>query len=244
MTAVSRCPACGAFVQKEDRFCWSCGSALRTVAAARASPPVRLPTEVDAEADLTVRRAYLAQRRGDLEEAERLLREVLKRAGDNVPALSVLSEVLRAKGDMVGAVAAAQRVAEVSGGESTTPGAVAKAREARAQIEGGVVRESSRGGDAGEASPLSALTSLGDRWYRSRHFSFLLAALGVASLFLALGALLEGRLVGHLWFAVSFVAAGWCYHDAETRREGGLLWGPFVLFLGPFGLAIYLLARY
>jgi hypothetical protein len=145
---------------------------------------------------------------------------------------------------MVGAVAAAQRVAEVSGAESRTPGAVARAREARAQIEGGIVRELASQGDPGEASPLSALTSPGDTWYRSRHFYFLLAAVGVASLFLALGALLRGRLVGYVWFAVSFLAAGWCYHDAETRREGGLLWGPFVLFLGPFGLAIYLLARY
>jgi hypothetical protein len=95
MTAVSRCPACGAFVQKEDRFCWSCGSELRAATEEPASPPAQLPTEVDAQAELMVRRAYLAQQRGDLEEAERLLRGVLQQAGDNVPALSMLSEVLR-----------------------------------------------------------------------------------------------------------------------------------------------------
>ena len=244
MTAVSRCLACGAFVQKEDRFCWSCGSELRAVAEVPRSRPAQLPTEVDAEAELMVRRAYLAQQRGDLKEAERLLREVLQRAADNVPALSMLSEVLHARGDLVGSVAAAQRATEVGGPESATPGAVARAREARAQIEGSVVRELTSQGGPGEAGPLGALRSPGGIWYRSRHFYFVLAALGIVSLFLALEALLRGRFIGYAWFMVSFLAAGWCYQDAETRREGGLLWGPFVLFLGPFGLAIYLLARY
>jgi len=191
-----------------------------------------------------VRRSYLAQQRGDLEQAERLLREALERAADNIPALSMLSQVLRAKGDLTGAVAAAQRATEVAEAGSTTPGAVARAREARAQIEESVVRELTSQAGPGEADPLSALTSPGDTWYRSQHFYFALGALGLVSLFLALGALLRGRFVGYVWFAVSFLAAGWCYHDAETRRAGGLLWGPFVLFLGPFGLAIYLLARY
>jgi len=47
-----------------------------------------------------------------------------------------------------------------------------------------------------------------------------------------------------VWFDVGFLADGWCYRDAAARGTGGLLWGTFVLLLGPFGLAIYLLARY
>ncbi|UCC67938.1 MAG: tetratricopeptide repeat protein [Armatimonadota bacterium] len=244
MTAVSRCRACGAFVQKEDRFCWSCGSELGVAAEAPQPRPTELPTEVDSEAELMVRRAHLAQQRGDLEKAERLLQEVVARAPDNVPALSMLSEVLRARGDLVGAVAAAQRATELAGAGSRTPGAVARAREARAQIEDRVVREMRSQAGPGAGDPLSVLRSPGDKWYRSQHFYFALGTLGLVSLYLALAALLRGRFVGYVWFAVSFSAAGWCYNDAETRRAGGLLWGPFVLFLGPFGLAIYLLARY
>jgi hypothetical protein len=244
MSAVSRCPACGAFVQRADRFCWSCGSALGAAEAPPQPGPARALTDSDREAELLVRRAYLAQQRGDLEQAERLLREALERAGESVSAWGMLSEVLRAKGDLVGAVAAAQRATEVGGAEGTAPGALARAREERAQIEAGVVRELTGRGEAADASPLGVLASRGDTWYRSRRVYLVLAVLGATTLFLALVALLRGHALGYVWFGSSFVAAGWCYQDAETRRAGGLFWGPFVLFLGPFGLAIYLLARY
>lgn len=244
MTAVSRCPACGAFVQKADRFCWSCGSDLGAAGGPVQREPAQPLPDSDREVELLVRRAHLARQRGDMEQAEGFVREALERDADNVSVLSTLSEVLRAKGDLVGAVAAAQRATEVGGPEGATPGALERAREARAQIEESVVRElTSRGGTA-DARPLDALVSRGARWYRSRRLYVVLAALGAATLFLALVALLKGHTLGYVWFGSSLLAAGWCYQDAETRRAGGLFWGPFVLFLGPFGLAIYLLARY
>jgi hypothetical protein len=244
MTAVSRCPACGAFVQKADRFCWSCGSDLGAAGEPVRRDPAQPMPESDRGAELLVRRAHLAWQRGEMEQAERFLREALERDAENVSGLSMLSEVLRAKGDLVGAVAAAQQATEVGGAEGTTPGALARAREARAQIEAGVVRELTGRAGAAEASPLDVLASPGDRWYRSRRCYFVLAVMGAATLFLALVALLKGQTLGYVWFGSSILAAGWCYQDAETRRAGGLFWGPFVLFLGPFGLAIYLLARY
>ncbi len=71
-----------------------------------------------------------------------------------------------------------------------------------------------------------------------------LCVLGLASLLLATVAALRGQLVGYLWLGTGLFAAGWAYNDAEARRLGGLFWGALVLCLGPFGLAIYLLATY
>jgi len=244
MAGVSRCSACGAFVDEEDQFCWSCGSALGKAPDRPAAPAPQPVAEGDPEAAFTVRAARLAQQRGQPEEAERLLREALERAPENASALSLLAEILRGKGDLVGAVALAQQATEAAGADAIAPGAVARAREARAEIEEGVVRQVTGRAQGGDGGPVSALLSAGDTWYRSGRFYTALAGLGVITLFLALVVSLRGESLGYLWFAVSFFAAGWCYQDAETRRTGGLMWGPFVLLLGPFGLAIYLLARY
>ncbi len=76
---VSRCYHCGVFVQAEDRFCWSCGreQALAEGENGRA----RRAEEHDLSRGdwLSLRRAYLLRTRGHLDEAERLLREVLSR---------------------------------------------------------------------------------------------------------------------------------------------------------------------
>ncbi len=235
MRAVSRCGACRAFVEREDRFCWSCGSSLQGGPAASGSESAPRVRERDDETELAVRRAYLAQQRGELGEAEALLRGALERDPQHVSALGLLSEVLRRRGDQVGAVAAAQQATEAASQEGTPAGALAPARQARARIEESVVREVVGSGSA-------AAAGLG--WQRARGTWVVLAVVGVCALFLALVATFRGELVGYLWFGVSLVAAGWCYYDAETRNVGGLLWGPLVLCLGPFGLAIYLLARY
>jgi hypothetical protein len=153
----------------------------------------------------------------------------------------MLVTILRAKGDLVGSVAAAQRVSEVAAQGASPHGAVARAREDRARIEEQVVRDII-GPLTGLDTPLSIFTTPGRDWPRSRRMYITLAAFGACALFLALVAVLRGQIGGYLWFAVSFLTAGWCYHDAENRRLAALLWASFVLFLGPFGLAIYLLA--
>ena len=244
MSGVSRCAACGAFVKAEDRFCWSCGLELHGTASASVRPARERRAEAaDGEGELALRHAYLARRRGQLEEAERLLREVLQREQENVSALSLLAEVLQLRGEVVEAAAIAQRATELGSQEGAPPGAVAQAREARARIEESAVREARAGSPVREGGSLSDLVTPGLHWYRSKGAYLALAVVGIAAFFLALVATLRGQFTGYLWFAVSFMAAGWCYYDAETRREAGLLWGPVVLCLGPFGLAIYLLTR-
>jgi uncharacterized Zn finger protein (UPF0148 family) len=243
MTATTRCPACGCFVQSGDAFCWSCGSPLRTATQppARQARPQPRPTELDPEAALALRRAHLAQQRGQLDEAERLLHSILERAPNAVPALSMLVAILRAKGDLVGSVAAAQRVSEVAAEGAPPPGAVARAREDRAKIEEQVVREIT-GPLTLLDTPFSIFTSADRDWPRSRRVYIALAVIGACALFFALVAVLKGQMSGYLWFGASFLMAGWCYHDAENRRLPAILWAPFVLFLGPFGLAVYLLS--
>jgi tetratricopeptide (TPR) repeat protein len=241
---VARCAACRAFVQTEDRYCWSCGSETKqTIPIAVGERAAPAGVEMDPEAALVMRRAYLAQQRGRLDEAEQLVRGVLERAPDDVPALSMLANLLRAKGDLVGAVSVAQRVSEIAPQTAAPPGAIARAREDRAKIEAQVVRELS-GSLASHDSPLAAFSSAGAVWYRSRRFYLALAAAGVLTLFLALVAAMRGHLTGYAWFGLSLFAAGWCYHDAEGRGQAGLFWAAFVLCLGPFGLAIYLLATH
>jgi hypothetical protein len=244
MKAIRRCPACRSFVHPEDRFCWSCGMEMTAPAAAppAEAPPAKPRMEMEPDASLPLRQAYLAQQRGRLDEAERLVRGVLDIAPDSVPALSMLTAVLRAKGDLLGSVAAAQRVSEVAAETGASSGAVERAREDRARIEEQVVRE--LGGPLNlYQTPLTVFhPSGGEVWYKSAAMYAGLAGIGVVSLFLALVAVLRGHLSGYLWFGLSLVAAGWCYNDAESRRQTGLLWAPFVLTLGPFGLAVYLLA--
>jgi hypothetical protein len=231
-------------VKPDDRFCWSCGTEL-----AQAPDEVRRPVPqpkgdwgMDPKMALVMRRAYLAEQRGRLDEAERLVREVLDADRDSVPALSMLAGILRRKGDLVGSVAAAQRVSEAAGAGSP-PGAVDRAREDRAKVQDQVVREL-QGSFAAAESPMGAFASPGVGWYRSRQLYLALAAMGMVSFFLALIAIFRGELTGYVWFGVSLFAAGWCYNDAESRRQAGLFWAPFVLGLGPFGLAIYLLATH
>jgi len=204
-------------------------------------PAAKAPVAMEPEASLVLRRAYLAQQRGQLDEAEDLVREVLDKEPDSVPALSMLTAILRAKGDLVGSVAAAQRVSEAAAFSGSAGGAVERAREDRARIEEQVVRE--LGGPPNlYQTPLTIFQPSGAAWYRSASLYSVLAGIGVLSLFLALVAVLRGQLSGYVWFGLSLVTAGWCYSDAESRRQAGLLWGLFVLALGPFGLTIYLLA--
>ncbi len=196
---------------------------------------------MDPDQALVLRRAFLAQQRGQLDEAERLVRSVLEKEADSVPALSMLVALLKGKGDLVGSVAAAQRVSEIALESKPLPGAVARAREDRARIENQVVRDVV-GPLTRYDTPLSAFTMPERGPARSRRAYLTLVVLGVLSLFLVIAAVLRGQWWGYLWFAVSFVAAGWCYQDAETRGLAGLSWAPLVLCLGPFGLAFYLLA--
>ncbi len=170
-----------------------------------------------------------------------MIRSLIAREPDGVPALSMLARILKEKGDIVGSVAAAQRVTEIAAEGRPLPGAVARAREDRARIEQQVVREVA--GPLNELdTPLSIYTAPDRDWCRSRRFYVLLTVIGALSLFLALVAVLKGQLAGYLWFGGSLLTAGWCYHDAESRRLGGLFWGTFILCLGPFGLAIYILS--
>ncbi len=242
MSRVFRCSACGVFVEAEDRFCWSCGSEISRVESQRrpAAPPPAPQLGLDPEGALALRRAYLAERRGRLEEAEQLVLSVLEREPDAVPALSMLAGILRAKGDLIGSVAAAQRAAEAAAGANAPPGAVERAREERARVEEQVVRQ--LGGPlSGGSNPISAFQLPATVWYRSRRLLLALAAMGTVALFLALVAVLQGAWSGYAWFGVSLVSAGWCYYDAESRRQASIAWASFVLCLGPFGVAIYLL---
>jgi hypothetical protein len=243
MKSVLRCAACRAFVQGDDRFCWSCGSELDRVEAAGRTHSAALeePSELDPELAVVLRRAYLAQQRGQLDEAERLVREVLARQPEAVPALSMLAGILRAKGDLVGSVAAAQQVSEVAASRKVPSGAVEHARGERAKIEEQIVRQM-RSPYFASNTPFAVLRKGGAEWYRSRQMYLSLTAMGVVALLLALVAAAHGELSGFAWFSASLLSAGWCHGDAQTRRQGGLLWAPFVFCLGPFGLAIYLLA--
>lgn len=242
MTArISRCGSCGVFVRSEDRFCWSCGADL-----ADAPPPRPRPTpgpELPPRLALTLRRAYLAQRRGQLDEAERLVRDAITSDPDSVPALTMLAEILRARGDEVGAVEAARRATDQAAAAGAPPGAVRRAREQRADIEEEVVRNLVEEPSAVARSALALARGTGDAWFRSRPFHIAMAILGVAGLFLALISALAGGIAGYLWLALGLVMAGWCYHDSEARRQPAAFWAPLVLFLGPFGLVLYLLQR-
>jgi len=245
MSVVPRCRSCGAFVQEQDRFCWSCGLDLGA-AGKPAAARTPLARELDPTVQLMLRRVFLAQRRGDLAEAERLVREALAVQPESVPALSMLSEILRKRGDLVGAVDAAQRAtdAAAAGRDAAPPGALRRAREERARIQQSVVDELAEPSPVSRSHPLTLFTASGLAWHQSGRFHLVLVGLGLIGLVLALISVVRGGTVGYVWFAVSLASAGWCYHEAERRRESGLLWGPFVLCLGPFGLAVYLLTRY
>lgn len=242
MSSVLRCTACRAFVQVDDKFCWSCGSELRSVSAAAGDDAgaLRQATELAPELAMLLRRAYLAQQRHQLDEAEGYVREVLARQPDAVPALSMLAGILRAKGDLIGAVAASQQVSEAALSGKPPPGAVDYARGERAKIEQQIVRETASPYFA-SGSPLAALQAGGTEWYRSRPCYWALVGMGLAATLLALVAVSRGALSGFAWFALSLLCAGWCYSDLQARRREGFLWVPFVLSLGPFGLTIYLL---
>jgi len=244
VSAVHRCSICGAFVQEEDRFCWACGAEVSSAERSVAPGPSAPPQEPDRRIELALRRAHLAQHRGQLAEAESLVRQIVAREPENVPALSMLSEILRARGDFVDAVAVAQQATDAAASGHAPPGAVAHARTQRARIEETVVRQSAGPLRGVGASPLTLLLTPGGVWYRSRNFCLALAGIGVVTLFLALLAVLQGELGGYIWLCISLLAAGWSYQDAETRRQSALFWGVFVLCLGPFGLAIYLLTTY
>jgi hypothetical protein len=244
MLEVTRCEACRAFVRAEDSFCWSCGAPVGDTEIAVNSQTIAETVEVDPDVALTLRRAHLARQRGRAAEAERLVLDVLEQRPDSVPALSMLSEILRAKGDLVGAVAAAQRATDGAADGAAPPGSISTARQQRAQIEDHVVKEVSRPYDQPADTPLSLLLAPAVSWYRSRGCYLALGILGLISLQLAIVAAFRGHLTGYFWLGASLVAAGWVYSDAETRKLGGLFWGPLVLCLGPFGLAIYILATY
>ncbi len=240
MSEVSRCKFCGAFTEQDDKFCWSCGAAVEEE---RETPKARPTAESDPETDLRLRRVYLARKRGQWQEAETLVQEALTHDAESVPALTLLAEILRQKGDLVGAVEAAQRATDAAQVKGATPGVLRRAREERSQIQQQALR-----GVAGRVpgtswNLISLLSMPGLTWYQSGRFYLLLTVLGVAGLFLALVSALRGHTLGYLWFGISLASAGWCYQDAETRRQSSLFWGPFVLCLGPFGLAIYLLSR-
>jgi hypothetical protein len=245
MSEVTRCFYCRAFVQKDDRFCWSCGRDLAPPEETKAAPELPLDENLSREDWRYLRRAYLAHSRGDSEEAERLVRVVLHGNPEHVPSLTLLAEIRRSRGDLVEAVAAAQDATDAARETGVAPpGAVKRAREERAEIEENVIRDVIGYDQSAAVNPIGAFRAQGRVWYRSGGCYFVLAGLGVAALFLALMLALRGYAYGYLYVGVSLLAAGWTYHDAESSRRIGLLWGPLVLFLGPFGLAIYLLSRY
>lgn len=245
MAGVVRCRFCSSFVQEEDRFCWSCGSELTAADAAAPAPPAVQEKEASHDVQFALRRAFLAQRRNEPAEAERIVREALEREPESVAALAMLSEILRSRGDLVAAVDAAQRATEAATSLGVAPrGALQRAREERARIEQSVVEDVLDRRETADWNPLSLFTAQSAIWHQSGQFFLILAAVGLLALLLALISVLRGGAWGYVWFAISLAAAGWCYHDAETRRESGLFWGPFVLCLGPFGLAIYLLTRF
>ena len=240
MSGVARCGRCRAFVQQGDRFCWSCGAELT---APPPPPPAAARYESEPEVELALRRAYLARRRGDTAAALRLVRGAVARDPDDPAALSLLSELLRARGDLVGAVEAAQRAARAAPEAGGPRGAVEAARRERAEIEQTVVAEITGAPRERRAGPFSQLLSPGEEWWRRPGWRLALATAGLGATFLAVVAALRGHAAGRLWLGAGLLSAGWCYRDAETRREPGLLWGLVVLCLGPFGLAVYLLAR-
>jgi len=246
MKPVRRCNSCGSFVQHDDRFCWSCGAEIGRGNVGADEGPARFPEEadgLDSDQARIIRRAHLAQSRGNLAEAETLIHQVLDEDPDSIPALSMLASILKARGDRVGAVAAAQRVSEVATERKAPPGAVERAREDRALIEDQVVREV-RGSAINPISPIDAFVFPSPHWYRSKEFYGVFVFVGLMSLLLAVIAVLRGDSVGYVWLGGSILAAGWCYNDAESRRLSPLLWAPFVLCLGPFGLAIYWLSTH
>ena len=212
-------------------------------AASPAATPVPPAPELDRIIGLLLRRAYLAQRRGRLEQATRLVRQALQEAPDNVPALTLLAELLRAAGDPVGAIEAAQQATQAAAAHGAPPGSLRRAREERAAVEQEAVRQISDTHSTPGDAALTLLGGSGREWYHSAPCYLSLAFLGFLSLLLALTFLFRGATFAYLWFAGSLLAAGWCYHDAETHHQAGLFWGPVALCLGPFGLAIYLLAR-
>ena len=224
----------------QDRFCWSCGYDFHAAPAQAARPT---PPELGQVIGLLLRRAHLAQQRGQLEEAVRLVREALKQEPESVPALSLLAELLRASGDTVGAVEAAQQATQSAASRGAPPGALRRAREERAAVEQQVLGKLSERAAAPGDAALAVLTGSGSEWYRSAVCYLSLAFLGFVALLLAFVSLFRGALLGYAWFAVSILAAGWCYYDAEVHDQPGLFWGPLVLCLGPFGLAVYLLCR-
>jgi len=244
MSEVSRCFFCSAFVQTDDRFCWSCGRDLAPPEETKAAPVPPFDEDLSREDWLLLRRAYLAHSRGHSEEAERLVRAVLHRNPEHVPSLTLLAELRHARGDLVEAVEAAQDATDAARETGVAPpGAVKRAREERAEIEENVIRDVIGYDRSAAVNPIGAFRAQGRVWYRSGGFYCLLAGLGVAALFVALMAALRGYLHGYVYVGGSLLAAGWTYHEAESSRRIGLLWGPLVLFLGPFGLAIYLLSR-
>ena len=199
---------------------------------------------MDRAVGLLLRRADLAQRRGRLEEATQLARDALEQEPDNVPALTLLAELLRATGDQVGAVEAAQQATDVAALHGAPPGSLRRAREERAAVEQEVLTQMSEARSTPGGAALTLLAGTGREWYHSAPCYLSLAFLGFLALLLALALLFRGAPLAYLWFAVSLLAAGWCYYDAETHQQAGLFWAPLVLCLGPFGLAIYLLTRY
>ncbi len=239
---VSRCYHCGVFVRVEDRFCWSCG---KEQTAAGSNGKARRAEEEDlSRADwLSVRRAYLLRTRGHLDEAERLLREVLARQPQHVPTLTMLAEIQRQRGDVVGAVELAQAATDAAAVTLAPPGSVRRAREERAEIEESVIQELVGAESLEAANPINLFASRGRLWYRSGRCYSALAALGLIALFLAVMSALHGHLGGYAWLSGSLLAAGWVYQDAESRRRQALFWGPLVLGTGPFGLAVYVLSR-
>jgi len=242
MSDVVRCFFCGAFVQKEDRFCWGCGRDL-ALPEAQPGPAAReLEEQLTREEWLKLRRAYLMQNRGNAEAAERMVRELLQAKPGHVPSLALLAELQRARGDLVGAVQTTQLASEAAAVEGRAPpGALRAAREERAEIQEDTIREVLRG-DAERASPLGVFAVSGPGWYQRSWFLAVLAAAGAAALFVAMTRVMQGQVTAYLWMGASLLMAGWTYHDAEASGRLGLLWGPLVLALGPFGLAIYLLS--
>jgi hypothetical protein len=146
---------------------------------------------------------------------------------------------------LVDAVAAAQDATEAARETGfAPPGAVKRAREERAEIEENVIREVIGYHQSAAVNPIGAFTAQGRSWYRNGGFYLFLAALGLAALCAAMVLAFRGQIHGYLYVGISLLMAGWTYQEAESNRRVGLLWGPLVLFLGPFGLAIYLLSRY
>jgi len=240
MSEVSRCKLCRAFTEQDDKFCWSCGAAVEEE---RETPQALPSVESDPQTELRLRHVYLARMRGRWQEAETLVREALTHDPESVPALTLLAEILRQKGDLVGAVEAAQRATDSAQLKGAAPGALRRAREERSQIQQQALRGIGGRIPGTSWNLISLLSMPGMTWYQSGRFYLVLTVLGVAGLFLALVSALRGHTLGYLWFAINLASAGWCYQDAETRGQSSLFWGPFVLCLGPFGLAIYLLSR-